>query len=32
MILELILMCMCEQGIEKTIDSLRDTRNKEMKQ
>lgn len=31
-ILELILMCMCEQGIEKTIDSLGDTRNKEMKQ
>jgi hypothetical protein len=31
MILELILVCMCEQGIDKTIDSLGDMKNKEMK-
>lgn len=30
-ILKLILVCICEQGINKTIDSLEDMRNKEMK-
>jgi hypothetical protein len=30
-VLEFILVCMCEQGIDKTIDHLGDMRNKEMK-